>query len=508
MQKGWAALIKDNETEAYHYFSLANEKANKEDNTIGKAESLLYLGIATFGSDLEKGLDFATKSLNEYKKIERKEILKSIIGRAKCLQLIATIYSRQNKQAEVIKISHEVISLLKNKKDTSGTLGLAYTNLGDLYKNTKNIDSSEVYYKQALNEFLTSKNSAYLPSAYNKIGEIKQLKNEKEESYFLLNKGLEFAIKTENKQAQVFSWLAISNWFQKMDNNTSKAEDCLEKGYNIAKPLTDKMFEVKAIDALIQIKKKQNNYFEASQWQDKLLTIKNDFFSLEKAKILKNLEVKFDISEKNRKIELILKEKKVSQLTNYLLLIGILVILIIFVMVYFFLKKINKRDKILIKAKEDLLLVLESQEKIKAQQFQDNIENKESQLSIITLQMLQKNELVDELKNTIEQDEVLSKNQLQKIVSKHLSQDNAWNDFNLYFEGINNNFYNRIKQSYPDISPNDLKICALIKLNLSIKQMASILNISPDSVKTARYRLRKKLQLNNEDNLTAFILAL
>jgi len=72
---------------------------------------------------------------------------------------------------------------------------------------------------------------------------------------------------------------------------------------------------------------------------------------------------------------------------------------------------------------------------------------------------------------------------------------------------LNKNFYTRLKQKYPDISTNDLKICALIKLNLSIKEMASILNISPDSVKTARHRLRKKLQLNTEDNLTDFILS-
>ena len=79
---------------------------------------------------------------------------------------------------------------------------------------------------------------------------------------------------------------------------------------------------------------------------------------------------------------------------------------------------------------------------------------------------------------------------------------------NTSFESINKNFYARLKQAYPDISPNDLKISALIKMGLSIKEMADILNISADSVKTARYRLRKKLQLNTEDNLTDFILNL
>jgi DNA-binding CsgD family transcriptional regulator len=97
---------------------------------------------------------------------------------------------------------------------------------------------------------------------------------------------------------------------------------------------------------------------------------------------------------------------------------------------------------------------------------------------------------------------------LTRIVNKGFNQDKEWDDFNLHFESINKNFYTKIRESFPGISPNDLKICALIKLNLSTKEMASILNISPDSVKTARYRLRKKLNLNTEDNLTGFIQAL
>jgi DNA-binding CsgD family transcriptional regulator len=97
---------------------------------------------------------------------------------------------------------------------------------------------------------------------------------------------------------------------------------------------------------------------------------------------------------------------------------------------------------------------------------------------------------------------------LQKIIAKGMNHDKEWNDFNSSFESLNKNFYARLKQAYPEISPNDLKLCALIKMNLSIKEMAGILNISPDSVKTARYRLRKKLQLNTEENLTDFILHL
>ena len=97
---------------------------------------------------------------------------------------------------------------------------------------------------------------------------------------------------------------------------------------------------------------------------------------------------------------------------------------------------------------------------------------------------------------------------MKQTLQKGLNRNKDWKDFDTYFESLNKNFYLRLKEISPDISPNDLKICALIKLNLSIKEMAVILSISPDSVKTARYRLRKKLSLQTEDNLTDFILSL
>ncbi|MBK6987554.1 MAG: hypothetical protein IPH33_04540 [Bacteroidetes bacterium] len=125
--------------------------------------------------------------------------------------------------------------------------------------------------------------------------------------------------------------------------------------------------------------------------------------------------------------------------------------------------------------------------------MQNELEFKESQLTAMTAQMFQKNELMQELKSKLDEDKNISiDSPVSKIINRGQNQDKEWSDFNAHFESVNKNFYTRLKQSYPDISPNDLKICALIKLNLSIKEMAGILNISPDSVKTARYRLRKK----------------
>lgn len=507
LQKGWAALVKDNENEAFQYFWQANEKAQKEKNTADNAEALLYLGICSYGSSLEKGLQFVTKSLNEYKLLEKTNPEKALIGRYKCLQLISTIYVRQRKYDEAMELSQEVVDELKDKDDRSGTLGLAYNSLGSLHELKQEKQEAEQYYLLALKEFEKGKNIAYLPGSYCRLGEIALDRNERENSGNYFNKALDLAETSENKQAQVSALVAMGKWFMKFEKDNLQAEIYFNKARIISMALSDKTFEIKSIEALIELKKKEGDFEEVSKLQNQVITIKDRFYSFEREQIVKSLEVQFEVSEKNRKLELISAEKEVTKLTNYMLVLLLAVLIIVFTILYFFLKRINKRDKQLLKAKEELVMLMEEQEKLKEQQFQNDIEFKESQLSAVTIQMLEKNELLDEIKTILSRKEPTSEKDLKKLISKYTIQDNNWRDFDNYFESVNKNFYTRLKQKYPEISSNDLKICALIKLNLSIKEMASILNISPDSVKTARHRLRKKLQLNTEENLTDFILS-
>ena len=86
-----------------------------------------------------------------------------------------------------------------------------------------------------------------------------------------------------------------------------------------------------------------------------------------------------------------------------------------------------------------------------------------------------------------------------------MNSENDWNLFKLYFEEVNENFFTSLQENYQNITINDLKLAALIKLNLNIKEAASVLNIEPDSLKKARYRLRQKFGLNTNDSLGEFL---
>jgi DNA-binding CsgD family transcriptional regulator len=202
------------------------------------------------------------------------------------------------------------------------------------------------------------------------------------------------------------------------------------------------------------------------------------------------------------------KEKNNAMLLNYLLWGVLGFSLVLFSGIVLFMKRINRRNQQLLQTQRELTQIRNEQQRLKEQQLQQELTYKEDQLGAMTLQMMQKNEWITGLKTRVEQGDLNSGAAIGKLLERELNRDQEWSDFNVQFERINTNFYQRLKQEYPEISPNDLKLCALIKLNLSIKEMSAILNISPDSVKTARYRLRKKFQLNGEDNLTDFILSL
>ena len=91
------------------------------------------------------------------------------------------------------------------------------------------------------------------------------------------------------------------------------------------------------------------------------------------------------------------------------------------------------------------------------------------------------------------------------LIKKNLRSEKDWDLFRLYFEDVNKQFYADLSEVNPELTANDLKLCALLKLNMNIKESASVMNIEPASVKTARYKVRKKLKLKPEEDLVEVV---
>ena len=147
--------------------------------------------------------------------------------------------------------------------------------------------------------------------------------------------------------------------------------------------------------------------------------------------------------------------------------------------------------------------------KIKNEQLQQDVHAKSNELAASIMSMVKKNELLTEIKDQLSRiDDKVAIKPVIKIIDKGLDQNENWEFFKEAFDNADQEFFKKIKTHHPDLSPNDLKLCAYLRLNLSSKEIAPLFNISPRSVEIKRYRLRKKMNLDHQENLTDYILNL
>ena len=140
---------------------------------------------------------------------------------------------------------------------------------------------------------------------------------------------------------------------------------------------------------------------------------------------------------------------------------------------------------------------------------------KDKELANSTLEMIQKNKLLTKIKNDLQKliattrddDHKNQINSLTKKINRELDTEKQWEVFETHFENVHEAFLKRLKAQFPNLSPRELKLCAYLRLNISSKEIAILMNISTRGVEISRYRLRKKLNLNRDENLTDFILS-
>jgi tetratricopeptide (TPR) repeat protein len=118
-----------------------------------------------------------------------------------------------------------------------------------------------------------------------------------------------------------------------------------------------------------------------------------------------------------------------------------------------------------------------------------------------------KNEIIENIESTLSQHKELVniKDELSTSLKESFHIEKDWETFGLYFEDQHQGFYQNLKKEFPELTNNDLRICSLAKMRMSTKEAANTLNLSLDAIKSSRYRIRKKLQLEQEIDLSDFL---
>jgi AraC family transcriptional regulator, chitin signaling transcriptional activator len=162
------------------------------------------------------------------------------------------------------------------------------------------------------------------------------------------------------------------------------------------------------------------------------------------------------------------------------------------------------------KRKEIAIIQLENEAslaKIRNEKLNLEIEARNQELVTSAMAIVKKNEILNILEQELNQKNPDVKSAL-RIIKENLTGKSDWEVFEEAFNKTDRDFLKKIKEAHTSLTPNDLKLCVYLRLNLSSKEIAPMLNISPQSVEIKRFRLRKKLELDHEQNLTEYILNL
>ena len=200
-------------------------------------------------------------------------------------------------------------------------------------------------------------------------------------------------------------------------------------------------------------------------------------------------------------------------LSKLMIAIYILSVLFFSIFMHHFYKRYYKkqREKLLLKTQRELELKdLENKQHIMAlnnEKLKQDIDNKNRELAISTMSLIKKNEFLNNIKKELNNSKKDNNvNAVVKIIDKNINNKDDWKLFEEAFNNADKDFLKRIKTKHPLLTSNDLRLCAYLRLNLSSKEIAPLLNISPRSVEVKRYRLRKKMDLPHKVSLTDYIL--
>ena len=367
------------------------------------------------------------------------------------------------------KMAEELLKRAKNllaKINSTQGLFAIYVNLG-------NIQFADSNYNEALNYYL---------SANNEIGNL----HVKDQINIDINIGR--------------AYLFLKNY--------EEALKYLHRSLNQSIESKNIQSTSEALTWIAETKNTMGDFSGANQSYVQLLEIKDSIILLEKNDWIEQNKAKHQFELKQQEFQLFTENSRKRTILIRTLLVGLLIIILLLAYIL--------RTRIILSKQKEKLHKEETQRNTQKLQLATS-KNKELEQTIETInyELVSKTLLIDN-KNQIlqsvgtvvknaERAETSSVNQQVSQLKQHLLRDHNveqnWEDFKMYFERVNTDFFKKIHQTYPKLTSNDLRLMAFLLLELNSKEIAQILNISPDSVRKRKQRLREKLQLNKSENL-------
>ena len=488
----------------YYYRALKiNQKGSfkKEEATsqyhIGLTE--LYLG------NYQEATDYILSSLKYW---EQTDNMANIWN---CNELLGNIYIKLNVfdkslyyHRRALKVRIDAIDKYIPKGQPvppENLLGLAYSfnNIAEVHLNLNNYDSAYFYAKKALEIKEAEKSVASsndVANSWLNMGNIYRKLKKPDSAYIMLHKAAETYKTLQNGSSNAEALYGIGNLYADL-NNFNKAKENYETGLQKSIEVADKSNIKNGYKLLSDLYNTTHEYKKSLDYFLQYSSIKDSIFNKERSNAIEELQIKYDVDNKQHRIEsqeLIIEQKK-RQVAFAMIGIGIIAI---FAAVVIFLVVKNKRQK-------ETLLIKE------AENLRKDLELKNRELVCNVSNIYTKNMVINKVAKTLSKSIRTSKQTNVELINEIISElqqnmdETSWKEFEYRFSKVHESFYETLDKKFPELTHTERKICAMLKLDMSSKEIASITMTLPESIDTSRSRIRKKLCLEKDENLSEFL---
>lgn len=489
---------------SYNKFIQSNDTINATNTLLEKA--YVFVTNAKYANSYDAL--WTALILNDKRKDDHlKPIIYNRLGR------IYSYYKREDESIKYLKLS------LENQKKRVEHLGLEKSSLVPFF-----------YALAKTNRELENKELArtYLDSCYSHLSKDKDIVpipflEFTNKAYLDFENAALLALNNENEQAieimdKIYPWFKENEptylvLFYKhlgdylSSSNLTKSEELYRKALKVSEDYKSHIdFTPLIYEDLTELYIKRNDYRNAFINLKKAKELDAKFFDGRSSINQSLLEIKDSYRQEKERQEKQIQEQYLKQLEQedeinnlqMIILLGSIVSLII--IGYGFIKNLRAKHK----AEKELM---RRKNELEIQKSQELLELKNKELASSALQLIEKDEFLKNIKIIVRgKDDKLKIHEINKALrSISISNNQNWEEFKLRFIDVNKEFYDKIFKKYPNLSQSDQKICALIKLNFSSKEMSRLLGISVESVHTSRHRIRKKMDLPRNINLEDFI---
>ena len=387
------------------------------------------------------------------------------------------------------------------------TIASSMNNIGALYFQTKAYDKAEFFFKEYLSLATKLNDKKNIAGCYINLSNIYKYRKEYDKTIEFTNKANTLFEEMKDVRNSAIACINLGSLYFDL-KQYKKSKTYYKQAYEKAAQASALNLQSTASRGLSEALSENNKYKEALYYFREYSEMQDTLFSHDLNEKVARYQELYEAEKKTAEIkeleaEALKKEKEIALskvFRNWTIVFsGLLIVTLILLFNRFKIKRKALRNE-----KEKFKLQAELNEK--------ELELKAAELSSVAMNSLQKNKILSAIEKevaTLKADEKQTKETvfkaLDNLVKNGLAMDDQWDIFQKHFNNVHPGFFDFLNKNFPELTNNDLKACAYIRMNLSSKEVASLTNVSPKSVTMHRYRLKKKLNLDTEDSLKNFL---